>query len=241
MTERRRTTRANSRTPLSTILLAIIALCLVIIAYFLIRGLGNAQQMSDRLQGIPGQILGEVEEYINPTPTITIDPVTIIREVQSLSRLETASYTIQKVITAEAGGDDVFSSLLFGDKLLLVAQGEVIAGIDLARMGETDIRVVDNTAYVTMPAVEIFVATLDNEGTYVYDRQTGILGQQVDLETQARQEAENAMLTAALEDGILQKAQQNAETFLRGFILAFGVNDVIFIEGTPAPDQTRTP
>ena len=88
---------------------------------------------------------------------------------------------------------------------------------------------------MTLPAAEIFVATLDNEQTYVYDRQTAVLGQQVNLETLARQEAAQQIEQAALEDGILQKAQENAEAYLRSLLMGLGFDEVSFITGTPMP------
>jgi hypothetical protein len=83
------------------------------------------------------------------------------------------------------------------------------------------------------------VATLDNDLTYVYDRQTGVLGQQKDLETLARQKAQDAILVAALDGGILTMAQDNAEEVVRKLLEALGFADVTFIKGTPAPGQNR--
>ncbi|MBN1429609.1 MAG: DUF4230 domain-containing protein [Anaerolineae bacterium] len=179
----------------------------------------------------------QIQQILNPTPTIIADPVTVVRQVRSLSRLETASYTIEKVITAQSGEGPL--GFLFQDKLLLVAQGEVIAGVDLGRVGEENVQVVQDTVFITLPASEIFVATLDNDATYVYDRQTGVFGQQIDLETLARQEAEKAILQAALEDGILNMAQDKAEQVIRNLMEAVGFNEVVFVRGTPAPDQNR--
>ena len=69
----------------------------------------------------------EVAQLLHPTPTIIPDPVTIIHEVRSLARLESIQYSVEKVITAEiAQGQFDF---LFGDKLLFVAHGTVIAGV----------------------------------------------------------------------------------------------------------------
>ena len=54
------------------------------------------------------------------------------------------------------------------------------------------------------PPAEVFIATLDNQKSYVYDRETGIFTKGVnDLETLARQAAEQEILKAAMEDGIL--------------------------------------
>jgi hypothetical protein len=91
-----------------------------------------------------------------------------------------------------------------------------------------------------MPASEIFVATLDNDATYVYDRQTGLLAQQqIDLETLARREAENQILLAALEGGILNMAQTNGQNYIQTLMQALGFQEVVFVTATPAPDQDR--
>ena len=86
-----------------------------------------------------------------------------------------------------------------------------------------------------VPAAEVFVATLDNEKSYVYDRQTGLFTKgDVNLETQARQVAEQEIKKAALEDGILTLAQNNAESYLERLLRSLGFTAVIFVQATPA-------
>lgn len=162
----------------------------------------------------------------NSTPTVFADPVTIIRDVRSLARLETIQYSLEKVITAETGSGDL--SFLFGDKLLFVAHGTVIAGINLENLSEEDLTLRNGILYVDLPAPEVFVATLDNDKSYVYDRDTGLLTKgDFDLETLARQSAEEAIREAALEDGILQQAQVNAENYLVRLFRSLGYPDVV--------------
>ncbi len=192
--------------------------------------LGEARQTLER----------EVEELLHPTPTIRPSPATIVREVQSLSRLETVVYTVEKVITAESGQGPL--GFLFGDKLLLVAHGQVIAGVDLGKVGERDVTVTaDDRVVLTLPPAEIFVVRLDNEKTFVYDRETGLFGMKPDLETAARQAAEQEILRAALADGILEAADRNARSFLEGFIKGFGFREVVFVQATPAPPPPTLP
>ena len=177
-----------------------------------------------------------------PTPTIYPSPTTVVRSVNRLSRLETVSYHIEKVLTAETGQGPL--GFLFGDRLLLVAAGEVIAGVDLGKLGEGDVAVAgDGTLYIRLPAVEIFVATLDNERTYVYDRRTGVIGLNPELETAARREAQRLVEDAALESGIMEQARVNAESFLTTFLMALGFEDVVFtnVMPTPTPVPTLTP
>lgn len=59
----------------------------------------TVRPVADLSAGVSTQVAG----ILHPTPTIIPDPVTIVREVRSLARLETIQYTVEKVITAERG------------------------------------------------------------------------------------------------------------------------------------------
>jgi hypothetical protein len=170
----------------------------------------------------------QVAAVLHPTPTILPDPVTIIHEVRSLARLETISYSVEKVIRAENG--QVAFNFLFGDKLIFVAHGYVIAGIDLSKIESEDLWIKDGALYVSMPPAEVFVATLDNEKSYVFDRDTGLLTKSdFELETRARQAAELEIYNAAVEDGILDQAMVNAENYLSRLFTQLGYPEVVFV------------
>ena len=165
----------------------------------------------------------------NPTPTVVPDPVTIIHDIRSLARLETVQYTLEKLITAESGQGSL--GFLFGDKLLFVAHGTVVAGVDLAKLSADDLWLTGGVLNVRLPAAEVFSATLDNKLSYVYDRETGLLTRgQVELETLARQSAEDEIKQAALDDGILSTADQNARAYLTSLFLGLGFPDVVFVD-----------
>ncbi len=121
----------------------------------------------------------------------------------------------------------------------------VIAGVDLGRLESSDIAI-DDLGRVTLqlPAAEVFVATLDNDKSYVYDRDTGLLTRgDIQLEAEARRVAEAAILQAAIDDGILEQAQANAEVYLARLLLGLGHPEVQFwvAAGTPEPTLTLTP
>lgn len=180
-----------------------------------------------------------VAQFLNPTPTILPDPVTLIHEVRSLARLETIQYTLEKVITAQTGQNQL--GFLFGDKLIFVGHGTVIAGVDMARLRPEDMRVQGDVLYVRLPPAEVFVATLDNNKSYVYNRDTGLLTKgDVNLESTARAAAEKEILQAAIDDGVLVQAQQNAESYLSRLFRGLGYPDVIFVKDQ-APQPTVQP
>ena len=174
------------------------------------------------------EIRDDIDELLNPTPTVVPDPITIIHEVKTLARLETIQYAVEKVITAEIAQNEF--SFLFGDKLLFVAHGSVIAGIDLAKMNPESIWFEGKYLYVDLPEPEIFVVDLDNEKSYVYDRETGLLTKgDLNLETQARQLAEKEIQKAAEEDEILSQAEKNAEYIMQRIFEGLGFEDVVFV------------
>ena len=189
----------------------------------------RAVQPVDDVAAMTGGLATQMAQILNPTPTILPDPITIIHDVRSLARLETIQYSIEKVVKAESGQQELW--MLFGDKLIFVAHGTVIAGVDLAKISPNDLWVDAGTLYVRLPEPEIFVATLDNDKSYVYDRDTGLFTKgNVDLETLARQAAEDEIEKAALEDGILDLAASNAEYYLLRLFQALGYPEVIFLQ-----------
>lgn len=181
----------------------------------------------DRVNEMADSVSTQVANVLHPTPTVIPDPVTIIHDVRSLARLETIQYTVEKVITAESR-QGLFGFLV-GDRILFVAHGTVIAGVDLEKLQPDDLRVQNGILYVHIPEAEVFVATLDNDQSYIYDRQLGFLtrGDQ-NLETAARQAAEEEILQSALDDGILEQAQTNAESYLLRLLLNLGFPEVVF-------------
>jgi hypothetical protein len=194
----------------------------------------RVQQAVAPVNEVTNGLSTQIALVLHPTPTVVPDPVTVINQVRSLARLETIQYSVEKVISAENGQGAL--AILFGDKLLFVAHGVVIAGIDLEKLGPKDMWVEDNVLYVRLPEPELFIATLDNDKSYVYDRTTGLLTHgDVNLETTARRAAEAEIEKAAIEDGILEQAGKNAESFMYRLLRDLGYPEVIFVKPEPTP------
>ena len=105
---------------------------------------------------------------IQATPEIRPDSVVVIREINKLARLHTAQIEMQNIVEADSGTESWFG--LFEDNLIFVAVGEVQAGIDLAKLTENDIQATTfQTLTIRLPASEVFIATLDNDKSYVAD------------------------------------------------------------------------
>jgi hypothetical protein len=150
--------------------------------------------------------------FISRPPTkVDTSQTAVVRQIQSLNRLETASYAVDKVITAGTDGN-AFQNLLYGDRILLVAHGTVVAGVDLSKVTNNDVKVSGSTLNVHLPNTEIFSTDLDQNQTKVFDRQQGLLSKgDKDLESQARAAAVGQIAQAACSDGILQRAADEAK------------------------------
>jgi hypothetical protein len=215
-------------------LLSLLIIGVVLVAaYFIVQTIRESaqaatapfQQVNQANQALQTQ----VSNLLNPTPTIIPDPVTYINEVRALARLETIQYSVEKVIEGKVG-EGTFG-FLFEDKLLFIAHGTVIAGIDMSKLQPEHMRFENGVLTVKLPPAEILIVALDNEKSRVYNRETGILAQpDVNLETLVRQQAEQEILKGALEDGILEQAQVNAEAYLFKFFAALGYPNTIFVD-----------
>lgn len=218
----------NAKVNLVGILLIILLIVMIGSAIFIILTVTRTIDSAlSPVRSVNDALSTQVSQLLNPTPTVIPDPVTIIREIQSLARLETIQYSVEKIITAEVNQGVL--GALFGDRLLFVAHGYVIAGVDLSKLSVDDLQLADGTLVVSLPEAEVFVATLNNEDSYIYDRDTGIFRKSdPNLETSARQVAEQEILNGAIEDGILEQAQINAEVFLERFFNTLGYARVVF-------------
>jgi hypothetical protein len=188
------------------------------------------------VQGIANPVGDLVRQLVvEATPAILPSPAMIVQEIRSEPRLETTVYSFQDVLQIDRNRDLLWGA--FGESLLFVAYGQVRAGIDMTQLQPSDLQVVNpTTVMVHLPDAEIFVIDLDNERSYVANRDVGFLARaDAQLETMIRQEAESRMLEAALESGILAQADQEAERFISQFLNALGFTEVLFTDGPPPP------
>ena len=159
---------------------------------------------------------------------IDVSRATVVNRIQQLQRLETVVYTMDKIVSGEKD-NPYLPDFLVGDRVLMLVHGEVVAGIDFARLGASDITIEGKTVRLRLPSPQILITRVDEGRTRVYSRQTGWLVKvDPNLETQVRQEAEHELLDAALQDGILNTAKQNARSTLTSMLTGLGFEKVEF-------------
>ena len=169
----------------------------------------------------------QVAELLTGRPArFDVSSPTVVGKIRQLSRLETVEYSLDKIVEGSRRSA-YLPDFLAGDKLLLVAHGEVIAGIDLGQFKAGDVVVNGDTVHVRLPAAQILSTRIDNGRTRVYSRTTGLLvANDPNLESEVRQTAEQQIAQAALDDGILEKARQNARNSVTALLYGLGFRTV---------------
>ena len=199
----------------------VLALLLVLLSVALGIGISRA----DFLGRVP--IVGPF--LFEERPARTTTGPTVVEGIQDLDRLATVRWTESVPVTRESGGTGLerFSS---GEKVLLIASGDVEAGVDLARLSEEDVRVEGDVVTIQLPEPAIFSASLDEGETAVYDRDFSPLNLRPDdeLVEEARAEAVERIEAAARENGILEQAESNAEDSIRTLVTTLGFEEVRF-------------
>jgi hypothetical protein len=150
----------------------------------------------------------------------------VVEKIRQLSRLETVSYSIDKIVEGNREYP-YLPNFLVGDQLILVAHGEVIAGVDLSQLRASDVSVHGNAVEVKLPEPQILTTRIDNGQTRVYSRTTGLLvAADPNLESQVRLAAEQQFTQSALADGVLDKARQNARMSVSALLYGLGFGRV---------------
>ena len=155
---------------------------------------------------------------------------TVVQQVQTLSDLVTVKYVMQKVEIVDSPPESTLGKFVQGDnKVLLLAQGVVKAGIELKKIKADDVTISGKSLTITLPRPQITDAYLDDAQTKVIERTTGFLRSlDKDLEQTTRQFAVDDIRRAAQQSGILNDANDRARTELRTFFQQAGFEPVEF-------------
>ncbi len=189
---------------------------------------GGKKQEADAPSAVPTS-QEPIVRYITETEIVYVDklvPVEVEKKIttdildeklQDMGELITEEYLFKEVTTFESS--KTFAWIIKANsKLIMGYEGTLYAGIDFAGI-KTVINENKKLIRVTLPKAEIFACELDLESFELYEEEVSrwnpikaedYNGSQLELENRATERA--------LERGILDKAQKNAEKLIKGFI-----------------------
>ncbi len=158
-----------------------------------------------------------------------LDAPALLTQVRRMNQLTTVRYTMQKIVTLEQQ-----SSVVSSERLMLVMQATVEAGIDLSGLKAEGIeRRADGALIVRLPPPRITNLSIDEKETKVWDRTktwwAPWVPYSLDLEKNARIQGLAAVRQGALDSGILRQAERQAEVSIRGLLSLVGVREVVLI------------
>jgi hypothetical protein len=166
----------------------------------------------------------------------------VVVAVRDLARLEGAEFQVERVVSASDKQARLWGLLEVEDAILLVASGNIVAGVDLSSLKDSDFELDETKRSVklTLPSSTIFSARLDNDRTYIYRRDTDLLAERREsLETRARQEAEKALLEAAKQEGIVRRSNDSVRRTVESLVKSLGYRDVTITFREPSEFNTR--
>jgi hypothetical protein len=131
--------------------------------------------------------------------------------------------TLQTVVEATREG-----GLLGDDRVILLAVGNVEAGVDLTKIQDADVVVDGTSVSVVLPPAEITSVELLPNETQIYNSQRRLIFSEAEgLEVEALNQARSQIETWAIERGhILTQAESLAKSQLEAFLRQLGFEEI---------------
>lgn len=149
-----------------------------------------------------------------PTPTPVPPP-----QWSQLGKLASIEYTANTVIEIERRKPGVGGVLLGRDRLVLLAAGRVMMGIDLDKIRPSDVQINGDAITVTLPAIELLAVELLPNQSRIFDSQRSwLFSEYQGLELEAM---EQARVTLREEAGRNEQMKRIAESQARLQVMEF--------------------
>ncbi len=175
-------------------------------------------------------LAGQLASYITGRPLVTTSAPDVVEKIQRLNRLETVVYSLDTVVESHES-NPILPDALAGDRLLMIVHGQTLAGIDMSKLKPQSVHITETpegrAIRLTLPPSEVFLTTVDNTKTRVYERETGLFVRaDPNLESATRLRAQNELQQAALSDGILDAARKNSRDTISAMLEGLGFAQV---------------
>ena len=178
--------------------------------------------------------IGKTEDRYRDNPVV-------LQALQDLATYKAATGQFQVVSDLE---EDVklVPSFLAGERTYMVAAGSVDAEVDFSGLGPDAVQVTPDRrgVTITLPAAQLSETRIDNDNTYVAERQRGLinrLGEALSSnpgdDAKLYQRAEDEMEAAAAQSGLTGRAEENTRDMLTSLLTSLGFTDVTIVFEPP--------
>ncbi len=179
--------------------------------------------------------LPSIGDWLTPKAVIIDETPLVISEIKKIAELHTARLYCEVVADsviispAEAamlamqgsGAFPLLPPMVFsgGKKMVLIAKGRVIAGLDLSTLGEKDVIVKKDSVWVMLPPAKILDVIINPSDFEVFTEEGDWQTEEVNA---IKQKAVEKMRAEAANRGLIAKANDRARELMENFLKASG-------------------
>lgn len=184
---------------------------------------------------LAGTLLGsgapELAATATPLPTDTPlpPPVVTINGIRSQAQLSTVEYsTITEIYNENLPEGWLDQFLGTNERLLMLVYGDVRAGFDLEKLSEDSLWTDGSRVRLVLPAPEILNSSINFDRTRIvyYENNLLLEDNNPNLQGEALEQAKTALEEAAVEGGILERANEYGQLYYENFLYSLGFTEV---------------
>lgn len=164
--------------------------------------------------------------------TTLLTPTVVVSEVRAAALVtygEIGTVTIRKE-RDKADAESMVKPLrdkFFGEELVMDVGVRVVAGVNLKHLREEDVKVSGKSVEITLPPTKVMMVYVDESLTRVVHHKAGWLSERdISMMEKARREAMEALVNAAIDKDLLEKAGQQAATAIAGIARGLGFEEI---------------
>jgi hypothetical protein len=182
------------------------------------------------------RVAGFLPDFDNPFATETVDRSgpAVLKSIRDIGEYRAASGDFEVIVDLEQ--DTGLPDELLGERTLFVAAGTVDAGVNLRGLDDDAVEISDDrlSATITLPPARLFEPVVDQERSYVYERDRGLFNRIGDFfsddsssEREVNLLAEQKLREAAEGGaGLVPRAEENTREMLTSLLTALGFTTV---------------
>jgi hypothetical protein len=199
----------------------------VVITLAALVGIGSIAFLVGRLSQSGASAIPSVVAVSTNTPLPP--PIVTIQGIKSKAELAAVEYsTVTEIYSENLPQSWLDEFLGTKERLLMLVYGNVQAGFDLEKFNEEDLWTDGTRVRLVLPAPEILNSSIDFERTHIVFYENSLILEKNDpnLQGDALAQAKGSIEQAALEEGILNKANEYGRLYFENFLYSLGFTDV---------------
>ncbi len=173
--------------------------------------------------------------------TTLLTPTVVVNEVRAAALVtygQIGTVTVRKE-RDKAAADSIIKPLrdkFVGEELVMDVGVRVVAGVNLKHLREEDVVVRGKSVEITLPPTKVLMVYVDESLTRVVTHKSGwFSAKDIGMMDSARREAMDALVNAAIDKDLLDKAGQQAAVAISGIARGLGFEDIRVFPVTPPP------